>query len=134
MTAEQKGRLEGETAAEFEQRSKEVFDRSTAALDGATRSKLTRARREALSALERPSRMPGWLFRRSAAIAAAVMVTTFSALVVWQAGTEDRRVVESFAGSTDIELLLSEEELDMLDELEFYAWLEEQAEIDIPEA
>ena len=29
----------------------------------------------------------------------------------------------------DLEILLSQEELDMLEELEFYAWLEEQVEL-----
>jgi hypothetical protein len=33
------------------------------------------------------------------------------------------------AAATDLEILLGEEELELIEELEFYAWLEEQAEL-----
>jgi hypothetical protein len=37
------------------------------------------------------------------------------------------------AALDDLELMLAEDEFDMLEELEFYAWLEEQPELEVPE-
>ena len=34
------------------------------------------------------------------------------------------------SGGADLELLLAEEELDMIEELEFYAWLDDSGELE----
>ena len=114
---------ENETG-DFERRAKRAFDDSVAALDAATRSRLTHARYRALE--EAPRRDRGW---RSAlvpagAIGAAALVAW---LVMWQRPPASEDVHAASLG--DLEILLGEEDLEMLDEeLEFYGWLEEQPE------
>jgi hypothetical protein len=110
---------------ELERRTKRAFDDSVAALDAATRSRLTQARHRALE--ERAAvRDAGW--RRSllpiGALAATVLIAW---LAVWQRPPSGDEV--SAAPLADLEILLGEEDLEMLDEeLEFYGWLEEQPE------
>lgn len=117
---------DNEIARQFEQRSKQLFDQSTAALDAATRSRLTRARYRALEELA-PAAQRGW--RWSLVPAGAVAAT---ALVAWLLVSQTPPTADTGlqgAQLTDLEILLSEEDLEMLDEdLEFYGWLEEQPE------
>jgi hypothetical protein len=69
---------------------------------------------------------PRWVAGLSAAALTAVAV-----LVVWQNGGAPDRPVE-VAALNDLELLLATDEFEMLEELEFYAWLEEQGELPAP--
>jgi hypothetical protein len=115
--------------SDFERRTKRVFDDSVAALDAATRSRLTRARHRALE--ERSSvRSRGWrLAVMPAGAAAAAALVAW--LVVWQSPPASDAVQDT--PLTDLEILLGEEDLEMLDEeLEFYGWLEEQPEFADP--
>ena len=109
----------------FERRTKRVFDDSVAALDAATRSKLTQARYRALEE-QASARDRGW--RSSLMPAGTVAATALVALlVVWQAPQRPR--VPDPEPLSDLEILLGEEDLQMLDEeIEFYGWLEEQPE------
>ena len=110
--------------SKLERRAKRAFDDSVAALDAATRSKLTQARHRALE--EQASvRSGGW--RSSLVPAGAAAATALVAwLVVWQEPTTPD-VQRAQLG--DLEILLGEEDLEMLDEeLEFYGWLEAQPE------
>jgi hypothetical protein len=116
--------MNSDNSGDFERRAKRAFDDSVAALDAATRSKLTQARYRALeeqgSARDRglkSSLLP------AGAVAATVLVAW---LVLWQQPpTPD--VQQAQLG--DLAILLGEEDLEMLDEeLEFYGWLEEQPE------
>jgi hypothetical protein len=109
----------------FERRTKRAFDDSVAALDAATRSKLTQARYRALEE-QASARSRG--FRSSLLPGGAVAATALAALlVVWQA-TPPAPVPQA-AALGDLEILLGEEDLKMLDEeIEFYGWLEEQPE------
>jgi hypothetical protein len=109
---------------EFERRTKRVFDDSVAALDAATRSRLTQARHRALEELK-PARGTSW---RWSLIPAGALAAT--ALVAWlmigQVPVGEPVQSEALA---DLEILLGEEDIEMLDEeLEFYGWLEEQPE------
>lgn len=111
--------------ADFERRTKRVFDASVAAIDAATRSRLTQARYRALEERASP-RARSW---RSALVpAGAVAATALVAwLVVWQSPPTSTAVQGT--PLADLEILLGEEDLEMLDEeLEFYGWLEEQPE------
>jgi hypothetical protein len=114
------------TDREFEERTKRLFEESVAALDGETRSKLTRARYRALEELE-SRRQPAWT--RSLLPAGAVAAVAMLTVVLWHGRVQpvDEASFDVVA-VTDIEILLGEEELDMIEELEFYAWLEEQVE------
>jgi len=112
---------------EFEERTKRLFDESVAALDGETRSKLTQARYRALEELK-PRRQTLWS-RALVPVGAAAVVATLT-VMLWQGqilSVDDGNF--DVAAVTDLEILLSEEELDMIEELEFYAWLEEQVEL-----
>ena len=71
---------------------------------------------------------PRWIAAVSAAALAAVAV-----LAIWQGGGAPDRPVEA-AALNDLELLLAPDEFEMLEELEFYAWLEEQGELPAPTA
>jgi hypothetical protein len=109
----------------FERRAKRAFDDSVAALDAATRSKLTRARHRALEE-QASSRDRGW---RSSLVPAGTLAATaiVAWLVVWQVPPPTPDM--STAALPDLEILLGEEDLQMLDEeIEFYGWLEEQPE------
>ena len=112
---------------DFEERTKLLFDRSVAALDGQTRSKLTQARYRALDELAERAR-PAW--SRSWLPAGAAAAVALLSLMLWQGQmaplTEGGFDVTAVA---DLDILLGEEELDMIEELEFYAWLEEQVEL-----
>ena len=110
--------------SKLERRAKRLFDDSVAALDAATRSKLTQARHRALEE-QASMRDRGW--RSSLVPAGTVAATALVAwLVVWQAPVTDPVQTESLG---DLEILLGEEDLEMLDEeLEFYGWLEAQPE------
>jgi hypothetical protein len=116
--------MSNDGGSDFERRAKRAFDDSVAALDAATRSKLTQARYRALEE-QGTARDRGW--RSSLLPAGAVAATALVAwLVLWQQpGPPD--VQQAQLG--DLEILLGEEDLEMLDEeLEFYGWLEEQPE------
>jgi transcription initiation factor TFIIIB Brf1 subunit/transcription initiation factor TFIIB len=102
----------------FEQRTKDTFDKSVDALDAATLSKLNRGRHEALAQLEHPQhRWSRWMPATGAV--AAVLV----AVVVLQSPSaiDDVAAVTTV---TDMEILLGEDSIEMLEDLEFYSWID----------
>ena len=110
---------------DFERRTKLAFDDSVAALDAATRSRLTQARYRALEE-RNPSRVGVW---RWSLVPVGTLAAT--ALAVWLTVGQAPPVNEAVQSTalSDLEILLGEEDLEMLDEeLEFYGWLEEQPE------
>ena len=111
----------------FEQRTKRAFDDGVAALDAATRSRLTQARYRALEERKSaPRRGWQWAFAPAGTLAAVALVAWFT---VWQAPPATDNTGLQAASLVDLELLLAEEDLEMLDEeLDFYGWLEEQPE------
>jgi hypothetical protein len=111
--------------SDFERHTKRVFDDSVAALDAATRSRLTQARHRALGEAK-VGRTRGWRWSLVPAGTLAAM-----ALVVWFTVWEAPPATDAVASAPldDLEILLGDEDLEMLDEeLEFYGWLEEQPE------
>jgi len=99
-----------------EARAKRLFDESVAAQDGATQSRVNRGRQAALREIR--GRRPGWqTLVPATGIAAAIAV----AVLVVNRGPD----VESLdAPLTDLEILLDEDSLEMLEDLEFYSWME----------
>ena len=101
---------------EFGKRAKQAFDSSVDELDAATLSKLNQGRHAALSQASGSRPLMRWAPAGGLAVAAVV------AMVMVQSPN----VVETPPGSTaaDFEILLGEDNLDMLENLEFYEWLD----------
>ncbi len=100
--------------------ARRLFDESVEGLDANALSRLNRGRHEALAELGsgrtvmRPSR---WV--PAAGVAAAAV-----AVVVVMRGPAGVDVVPEPVTVTDFEILLDEQSLEMLEDLEFYSWLE----------
>lgn len=102
----------------FEKQVKAAFDESVDALDAATLSKLNRSRHEALEELRRPRHQwTRWM--PATGVAAAALI----AIVLLQSPTVVNDVFEP-AALTDMEILLGEESIEMLEDLEFYSWID----------
>lgn len=104
-------------------RSKRLFDAGVDGLDAATLARLRRARERALEELT------PWAWLKTprvwlpAAAAASLVVVLAPQLV--ERGTEAQNNFEAVAAQ-DLEILLSEQELEMLADFEFYEWLDLQ--------
>jgi hypothetical protein len=109
-------------------KAKSLFDESVAGLDGETRSRLNRSRHRALAELERAR--PVWMqWAPAAGVTAAAVV----ALVIWTGNPVVEEVTPP-AMADDIEILLDEDGLEMLEELEFYSWIDlEEEGLQVPE-
>jgi hypothetical protein len=107
-----------ERQEELAKRAKDLFDESVDGLDAATLSRLNQGRQRALAELDgRASHQGLWLrWVPVTGVAAAVLVTV---MVINGQAPGDPPVTAS-----DFEMLLEEESLEMLDDLEFYTWLE----------
>jgi hypothetical protein len=108
---------------DFEKRTREVLEESTARLDGRTRSRLTQARHAALAAGAKPGSLfgRGWLRSYAPAGAAAVAVL---AVVMWVQRPVDS-VVPGSGAVDDMELLADGDAPDFVDDAddpEFYEW------------
>lgn len=115
-----------ENNEEFALRLKKRLQNDAPALDAATRSRLNQARQAALRELDRPawSSLAGrgsWM-TAGGAVAAGVMV----ALLLRQGGVAPE--LPAYAPAEDIEIILSEGDLELYDELEFYTWVAMQSE------
>jgi hypothetical protein len=109
----------------FQARSKELFDESVERLDGRTRSKLTQARHAALEELRAGS--PRW---RGFRLPAAGLATLAVAAVLVVAWTGLDRSAAPLAGPLpldDLDIVADSDNLEMLQDVEFYAWLEDTA-------
>ena len=108
----------------FVTKAKELFDESVRGLDATTQSRLNRSRHEALAQLQ-----PGntqWLrWAPAAGVAAAAVVA-----VVVLTGRPPADDLTPPATASDFEILLNEDSFEMLEELEFYSWIDLDAELD----
>ena len=110
----------------FVEKAKSLFDQSADGLDGATRSRLNQGRQEALTELQsRATRFGQWTRWVPAGAVAAVAAV---AVVLWNGNPE----VDSLATAaiSDFEILLDDDSFEMLQELEFYSWLDIEAEFE----
>jgi hypothetical protein len=105
------------TDEEFNNRAKRDFDASVEKLDAATLSRLNQARHAALAELQQPTRQwSRWV--PAAGVAAAALVAVMIAqnpVGVYEPPS---------AAVADMEILLGEDSIEMLEELEFYSWLD----------
>lgn len=108
----------------FSKQAKRLFDESVQDIDAQTQSRLNRGRQKALAeARPKPamSVLTGWV--PAGGIAAAAVL----AVVMWGGNGPDDLAPPSTA--TDFEILLNEDSLEMLEELEFYSWIELESDV-----
>ena len=99
------------------ERAKALFDESVRELDAETLSRLNRSRQKALAELKAGGAGLSWLrWTPVGALTAAAV----AAVVVWRAGDLEQLPPDAAA---DFEMLLAGEELELLEDLEFYRWL-----------
>jgi len=104
------------TDEQLAEAAKKAFDQTVDGLDAATLSRLNRGRQAALAVTREPVRQ--WLrWMPATGVVAAVLL----ALVIQQ-GPGDVDVIA--APAADLEMLLGEESIEMLEDLEFYSWLD----------
>ena len=109
----------------LEENARALFQRSVEGTDGATRSRLNQARQRALA--QRPGGRRLWDSRwlPVGAVAAAGAV----ALVLIIGRLPDAGPGLTTEVASDLEILLEVDDLELIEELEFYAWLDEQPEL-----
>jgi len=102
---------------EFAQQTKDLFDTSVEKLDAGTLSTLNRARQRALAEAEaRPVGLLRWV--PATGVAAAALV----AVMVILPGPSEIEIQPTSV--TDMEILLGEDSIEMLEDLEFYSWID----------
>ena len=115
----------------IEQRSKAMFDDSVDNLSAHIRSRLNQARQAALAELNDTEgvRWDQWMPAGAAALAVVL------AVMVWVSQPMEQSVpVETpVAAMDDLDILLEGDDLEMLAELDFYLWLEDQPELEMLE-
>jgi hypothetical protein len=100
--------------------AKALFDDSVERLDAATLSRLNQGRQKALEEVRAAGPAGQWArWVPAGGIAAAAVV----AVVVWQ-GVVVEPSAPAAASAADFEIMLSEDSLDMLEDLEFYSWMD----------
>jgi hypothetical protein len=102
----------------FTDEAKALFDESVDRLDAATLSALNRSRHEALERARGAKQR--WLrWAPASGVAAAILVAVVLAL-------PGNGIDSMPAETTDMDILLGEESFEMLEDLEFYVWLDTQ--------
>ena len=105
----------------FEENAKAAFDCSVERLDAATLSKLNQGRQAALAELTNASPARQWSrWMPATGMAAAALV----AIVVLRGPATVDPLDGSNATVTDFEILMGDDALDMIEELEFYSWID----------
>ncbi|MDX1402966.1 MAG: hypothetical protein R3192_00435 [Woeseiaceae bacterium] len=108
----------------FAEKAKQLFDESVEGLDANTRSRLNRGRQAALEQLA--AGKPVWV---QWAPAAGVAAAAVFAVVLWT-GNQPVDEVTPQATASDFEILLTEDSFEMLEDLEFYSWIDLDEEIE----
>jgi hypothetical protein len=102
------------------ERSKRLFDESVQQVSGRTQSQLNRGRQKALAELQPRTGMRALTcWAPATGVAAAAVV----AAVMWNGNAPPNDIAPA-STATDFEILLNEDNLEMLEDLEFYSWLE----------
>ena len=111
-------------ADDVAKRAAAVFDDSVERMDGETLSQLTRRRHAALeTAVRSPARLPGTRWLAAGGVTAAAVL----AIAVMNLQGPGPVPVQADAVA-DFELLLEQDEFEMLEELEFYSWIDLETE------
>ena len=105
----------------LETRSKAAFDASVSELDPNIRSRLRRARHAAIEQAEDSRRASWWIPALSTAAAAVLMM--WLTPVFRQPQPQPSEALA--ARAEDMNLLMNEDNLELIEDMEFYAWLDE---------
>lgn len=111
---------------QFANRAKDLFDGSVERIDAATLSKLNQGRQAALAEVSSARPMHSvmrWMPASGLAAAAVLAVVMFRGPAVPVLPSETESTV------SDFEILLGDDSLEMIEELEFYSWID-MAELD----
>jgi hypothetical protein len=104
----------------FAARTKKLFDESVQGLDAATQSRLTQSRHRALAEIATGAGFGRWnQWVPLAGVAAAAVF----AVVAWRGDPQVDELVPP-TSVADFEILLDQETFEMLQELEFYSWMD----------
>ncbi len=106
-------------------KAKSLFDDSVDSIDAATQSRLNRARQKALAKSRRSGLGIPMQWLPAAGLATAVAL----AVVMWNGAGDsaiDAEMLQPIATAQvgDFEILMNDDSLDMLQDLEFYSWVE----------
>ena len=112
----------------FEDVCHDWFEKQVESTDSSTLSKLNRARHKALESIDKKSNLKITKFILPVTSTAFIF---FLSLNIMQFEENKENSLAFDAPVTDIEIILSEESLDMIEQIEFYSWLEEQNDIDL---
>lgn len=112
----------------LERRAKALFDASVDGLDARTRSRLTQARHAALAALaqQREPFMRRW-WLPAAGLATAALAAVIVVFNLNPAANEHQFAAASLA--EDMDILSGAENIELLEDMEFYAWLESEPDL-----
>jgi len=105
----------------LEERAKALFDDSVERVDGRTRSALNQARHAAVEELKQGRRsavLKLWAPVTAAAAAAVV------AVVMLNPAGQEQPLAESGLPFDDLDIVADADDLEMLENLDFYAWLD----------
>lgn len=116
-------------AREFADRAGAMLRDGADQLDGATLSRLNRARQAALAEYDRKAARPVWLrFGWQPAAVVATIAALAVAIALLGPPRPDSGPGAAMAGSelhaSDMEVLLADDNLDLFDDVEFYDWVE----------
>lgn len=117
--------IERDEHRQFTEAAKAVFDDSVDRIDAATLSKLNRGRQAALAELSSTRPAERWLkWMPATGVAAAALI----AVVMLQGPANDEFMAPP-STAADFEFLIGDDSLEMIEELEFYSWID-LAELD----
>lgn len=105
--------------SDFEDKARELFEDSVERLDASTRSKLTQARNRALDEVSKGAVRRRWLWAPAGGVALAAVVA-----VVMLSSGGSRSGGDPALALEDIDIVADSENLDMLEDVEFYMWLD----------
>ena len=106
---------------QFVEDSRKLFAESVERIDAATLSKLNRGRQAAIAEISTARVGRHWLrWMPAAGMAAAALV----AVMMLQGPATVGLPEVSDSAATDFEILLGDDSLEMIEELEFYSWIE----------
>jgi hypothetical protein len=105
---------------DFENKARALFEDSVERLDARTRSKLTQARNRALDEVQQGAARRRWIWAPVGGLALAAVV----AVVMVSGGLRSSGETDGLA-LEDIDIVADSESFEMLEDVEFYTWLED---------